>query len=206
MDRIANGTRIYPRGRRQNVQKAFMDWILEITKLCNDRGLSNAKLAVELGFSKQYLSHVLTEAKQPSPELKFQVWSRLNHRLTPENLLGFLPSDVATKLRHLDKMRVVNLGTPRPKTPLTNDWICDLVQIRDRQGLNSRAFAEQLGLSQPYLSVLLAGKKPIPWDLKVHAWEQMNFDLSCETLLNFLPAELAGQLVEIEGQRAGNRS
>lgn len=171
-----------------------MDWISEIKKLRDDRNLSDAKAAAELGISKPFLSEVLNGKKELSAKLKLKILSLRTLDIDQDCLLAFLPSKVASQLSHLDKTRDGARGDPKPKVPLTHDWIVDLVEIRDRQGLNSSEFSDQLGMSQSFVSGLFTGKKPVTWGLKVFAWQQMNYDLSCDTLLNFLPHEIAAQL------------
>ncbi len=176
----------------------MINWVEEIKQLRDGLGFSDARLAKELGFSKQYLSHVLTLSKPPSPSLKLCIWSRCNYKLSQESLLAFLPTDVAHTLCHLDKARDPAKGKPVSMPTQSHDWIADLVSMKERQGFNSREFADQLGLSQPFLSLLFSGKTPFTWDLKIYVWDQMNYDLSCDTLLHFLPHELAAKLCEMD--------
>lgn len=51
-----------------------MDWISEIKKLHrDDRNLSDAKTAAELGISKPFLSEVLNGKKELSAKLKLKI-------------------------------------------------------------------------------------------------------------------------------------
>ncbi len=82
-----------------------MDWISEIKKLRDDRNLSDAKTAAELGISKPFLSEVLNGKKELSAKLKLKILSLRTLDIDQDCLLAFLPSKVASQLTHLDKTR-----------------------------------------------------------------------------------------------------
>lgn len=82
-----------------------MNWIDEIRKLRDERQLSDAQTAAELGVSKQFLSDVLSGKKQLSNKIKLKIWSRRERDLDRESLLAFLPSKVAEQLLEIDIAR-----------------------------------------------------------------------------------------------------
>ncbi|WP_157896556.1 helix-turn-helix domain-containing protein [Acidovorax carolinensis] len=184
-----------------------MNWIDEIRKLRDERQLSDAQTAAELGVSKQFLSDVLSGKKQLSNKIKLKIWSRRERDLDRESLLAFLPSKVAEQLLEIDIAREKR----RADALLgggggAKDWVSDIITLRDERGLNNTEFAAELGISQPFLSDVLNRKKAVSWPLKIAIWSRKNYDLSRDSLLNLLPEDLSAELKEIDRERGRRRA
>ena len=87
-----------------------------------------------------------------------------------------------------------------------DDWIPDIVALRDERGWNDAELAADLGVSKQFLSAILNRKKPVSWGLKVAIWGRRNYDLSRETLLALLPDEVATELIELDKKRGRTRA
>lgn len=175
-----------------------MQWVEEIQKIRDSKGLSDAKTAAELGVSKQYLSAVLTQAKEPSKDLKIRIWPMLNRELDLACVLAFLKQDEASEIVRLDSERK---GQPSSTRPLPKDWVTALAAIRDQCDLNNAGFAAELSISAAFLSTVLARKKPVPWKLKMAVWRREKYDLSRDSILKLFLPDIAPELIELDRQR-----
>lgn len=180
-----------------------MDWAEEIRKIRDSKGLSDAKTAAELGVSKQYLSAVLTQAKEPSKGFKIKVWSMLNRELDVPSALLFLKQDEAAEILKIDSDKD---SQPLSSKPAPKDWVEALVNLRDRRGLNNASFAAELGVSAAFLSTVLARIKPVPWKLKMAIWSRDKYDLTRDSLLHLFLPDIANELIEIDRQRGVKRA
>lgn len=183
-----------------------MNWIDEIKMLRDERQLSDAQTAAELGVSKQFLSDVLTGKKLLSNKVKLKIWSRREYDLDRDRLFAFLPSKVAEQLLEMELARGKRRADAYVSQGEPNDWVNDIIALKDERGLSDTEFAAELGISQPFLSAVLNRKKPVSWPLKVAIWSRKNYDLSRDTLLNLLPTELASELKEIDRKRGKKRA
>lgn len=186
----------------KQMAQAPMNWIEEIKKL-RGPSQSDAGLAADLGVSKQFLSDVLAGKKELSLKLKCLVWTKGCHQLDLEAALAFLPLKVATELLRLHRESTesrngkVNLS---PKQEF-DDWTKDLLALRDAHGMTDAELAAALQVSGAYLSTVLSQKVPLSWSKKVSVWQRREYDLSRNTVLSFLPANLAAELVALDAAR-----
>lgn len=174
-----------------------MNWINEINSL-RTAGQSDANLAVCLGVSKQFLSDVLTGKKELSLKMKLVVWNKLGRELNREAALALLPEKVA---EHLQRAHAeVVLGGDNPDALRTkskfDDWRPDLIELRDSRSMTDAELAAELKVSAPYLSMVLKGTTKLSAGKKVAVWRHQKYDLSRNTLLSFLPPDVATKLVE----------
>lgn len=183
-----------------------MDWIDEIKKLRDERQLSDAQTAAELGISKPFLSEVLNGKKQLSVKLKMKIWSRREYDLDRDCLLAFLPSKVSEQLLEMELARGKRRADAFLNDGVSRDWVDDLIALRDERGLSDTEFAAELGISQSFLSSVVSRKKAVSWPLKIAIWSRKNYDLSRDTLLNLLPEELSSELKKIDRDRGRKRA
>lgn len=183
-----------------------MKWIEEIEKLRDERGLSDAEIGAELGMSKQFTSDILRGKAPIGTKLKLKIWSRRAYDLNRDRLLAFLPDKVADELRAVEIERSQNAAAALLKKRERDDWVADLLALRDDRGWNDAELAADLGMSKQYLSAVLNRKKPMSWGLKVAVWSRRNYDLSRETLLALLPDDVATELIELDKKRGRNRA
>lgn len=182
-----------------------MDWIDEIRKLRASKSLSDSQCALELGVSKQFLSDVLAGKKPLSPKLKMKIWTLSERELGSADLLAFLPAKVADELIERSKSPSMSRGVDIPKWSANHDWVDELIALRDSRAMTDTELAADLEISQPFLSAVLHRKKPISWPLKIAIWGRRNYDLSRDTILKLLPAELAEELIRLDRLRGKAR-
>jgi transcriptional regulator with XRE-family HTH domain len=183
-----------------------MKWIEEIEKLRDERGLSDAEIGAELGMSKQFTSDILRGKAPIGTKLKLKIWSRRAYDLNRDRLLAFLPEKVADEVCAVEVERSQQAAAAMLKKRERDDWVADLVALRDERGWNDAELAADLGMSKQYLSAVLNRKKPISWGLKVAVWSRRNYDLSRETLLALLPDDVATELIELDKKRGRKRA
>lgn len=183
-----------------------MKWIEEIEKLRDERGLSDAEIGAELGMSKQFTSDILRGRAPVGTKLKLKIWSRRAYDLNRDRLLAFLPEKVADEVRAVEIERSQQAAAAMLTKRERDDWVADLVALRDERGWNDAELAAALGMSKQYLSAVLNRKKPMSWGLKVAIWSRRNYDLSRETLLALLPDDVATELIELDKKRGRNRA
>lgn len=183
-----------------------MKWIEEIEKLRDERGLSDAEIGAELGMSKQFTSDILRGKAPVGTKLKLKIWSRRAYDLNRDRLLAFLPEKVADEVRAVEIERSQQVAVAMLKKRERDDWVADLVALRDERGWNDAELAADLGMSKQYLSAVLNRKKPMSWGLKVAVWSRRNYDLSRETLLALLPDDVATELIELDKKRGRKRA
>lgn len=179
-----------------------MNWIEEIKKL-RAPSQSDAGLAADLGVSKQFLSDVLTGKKELSLKLKCLVWTKGRHQLDREAALAFLPLKVANELLRLHHESTEggnSIANLSPKQEF-DDWTKDLLALRNAHGMTDAELAAALQVSGAYLSNVLHQKVPLSWGKKVSVWHRRKYDLSRNTVLSFLPANVATELVALDNAR-----
>lgn len=184
-----------------------MNWIEEVKKL-RAAGQSDAGLAADLGVSKQFLSDVLAGKKELSFEKKLVVWKRLGRALDSDAALAFLPAKYAEELVHLHQASIAagqDVAGLTPKEQF-DDWTNDLIALRDARGMTDAELAADLDVSGPYLSTVLSGKVHLSWKKKIAVWSRRRYDLSRDTLLSFLPAEAATELIALDRARGRRRA
>ena len=184
-----------------------MNWIEEIKKL-RAPGQSDAGLAADLGVSKQFLSDVLAGKKELSLKKKLVVWKKLGRELDRDAALAFLPAKSADELVRQHQESVAagqDAGELMPKVQF-DDWTNDLIALRDARGMTDAELAADLDVSGPYLSTVLSGKVHLSWKKKVAVWGRRKYDLSRDTLLSFLPAEAATELIALDRARGRRRA
>jgi len=183
-----------------------MKWTEEIVKLRDERGLSDAEVGAELGMSKQFTSDILLCKAPIGTKLKLKIWSRRGYDLNRDRLVGFLPDKVADEVRAIEAERGQRSATTLLKKRERDDWVADLIALRDERGWKDAELAADLGLSKQYLSAVLNRKKPMSWGLKVAVWSRRNYDSSRETLLTLLPDDVATELIELDKKRGRKRA
>lgn len=184
-----------------------MNWIEEINSL-RAPGQSDASLAADLGVSKQFLSDVMTGKKELSLKLKLHVWRKLRRELSREAALAFLPAKVAQDLQQAhDELvqRGENQDALATKDHL-DDWTRDLIALRDDREMNDAQLASELNVSPAYLSTVLKGRTKLSWAKKIEVWGKRKYDLSRDTLLAFLPADVAKELIDLDRARGRRRA
>lgn len=184
-----------------------MNWIEEIKKL-RAPGQSDAGLAADLGVSKQFLSDVLAGKKELSLTKKLVVWKKLSRELDRDAALAFLPAKSADELVRQHQESVAAGQDARELTPKEqfDDWTNDLIALRDARGMTDAELAADLDVSGPYLSTVLSGKVHLSWKKKIVVWGRRKYDLSRDTLLSFLPAEAATELIALDRARGRRRA
>jgi transcriptional regulator with XRE-family HTH domain len=184
-----------------------MNWIEEINTL-RAPSQSDASLAADLGVSKQFLSDVLTGKKELSLKLKVMVWKKLGRELGREAALALLPDKVARDLEHAHHELLAGGQVQEALGAKSNfdDWTADLIKLRDDRGLTDAALAAELSVSAAYLSTVLKGKTKLSWKKKIEVWGMRKYDLSRDTLLSFLPADVATELTELDRARGRRRA
>ena len=80
-----------------------MDWVVELRKLTDSAGISDAKMASQLGVSKQYFSAVITRAKQPSVDFKLVAWTFHKYILSLDSVMFFFLNEVRDKLVTIER-------------------------------------------------------------------------------------------------------
>jgi len=184
-----------------------MNWIEEI-KTLRAPGQSDASLAADLGVSKQFLSDVLAGRKELSLKLKVTAWKKLGRELSREAALAFLPGKIAKDLQEAHQ-EVLLRGQDPDALETKNkfdDWTMDLIELRDARGMTDAELAADLNVSAPYLSTVLKGKKKLSWGKKIAVWGLRRYDLSRDTLLSFLPVEVATELIDLDRARGRRRA
>lgn len=184
-----------------------MNWIEEIKNL-RAPGQSDAGLAADLGVSKQFLSDVLAGKKELSLQKKLVVWRKLGRDLDRDAALAFLPAKFAQELLRQHQESVAagqHTGELKPKEQF-DDWTNDLIALRDARGMTDAELAADLGVSGPYLSTVLSGKVHLSWNKKIAVWSRRKYDMSRDTLLSFLPAEAATELIALDRARGRRRA
>jgi transcriptional regulator with XRE-family HTH domain len=184
-----------------------MNWIEEIKSL-RGPGQSDAGLATSLGVSKQFLSDVLAGKKELSLRLKLVVWKQLGRELDRDAALALLPDKVSQELLDFHREQLKAGQEPAQLTPRGefDDWTKDLIALRDARGMTDAELAADLGVSGPYLSNVLNGKVQLSWKKKIAVWGRRKYDLSRDTLLSFLPAETATELIALDRARGRRRA
>ena len=184
-----------------------MNWIEEIKQL-RAPGQSDAGLAADLGVSKQFLSDVLAGKKELSLKKKLVVWKKLGRELDRDAALAFLPAKAAEELvrRHRDTAAAGQDAVELTPKAQFDDWTNDLIALRDARGMTDAELAADLDVSGPYLSTVLSGKVNLSWSKKIAVWGRRKYDLSRDTLLSFLPAEAATELIALDRARARRRA
>ncbi len=184
-----------------------MNWIEEIKRL-RAPGQSDAGLAADLGVSKQFLSDVLAGKKELSLKKKLVVWKKLGRELDRDAALAFLPAKAAEELvrRHRDSAAAGQDAVELTPKAQFDDWTNDLIALRDARGMTDAELAADLDVSGPYLSTVLSGKVNLSWSKKIAVWGRRKYDLSRDTLLSFLPAEAATELIALDRARARRRA
>lgn len=184
-----------------------MNWIEEIKQL-RAPGQSDAGLAADLGVSKQFLSDVLAGKKELSLKKKLVVWKKLGRELDRDAALAFLPAKAAEELvrRHRDSAAAGQDAVELTPKAQFDDWTNDLIALRDARGMTDAELAADLDVSGPYLSTVLSGKVNLSWSKKIAVWGRRKYDLSRDTLLSFLPAEAATELIALDRARARRRA
>lgn len=183
-----------------------MRWTEEIEKLRDERRLSNAEIGAELGMSKQFISDILLGKAPIGTKLKLKIWGRRAYDLNRDRLLAFLPEKVAEEVRAVEIARGHDRAEKLISKQDRDDWIPDLIALRDERGWTDAELAADLGMSKQYLSAILNRKKPLSWGLKVAVWGRRNYDLSRETLLALLPDEVATELIDLDKKRSRARA
>lgn len=184
-----------------------MNWIEEINSL-RAAGQSDASLAADLGVSKQFLSDVLTGKKELSLKLKLVVWKKLARELNREAALALLPDKVAKDLQQAHEEVLLSGQDPdalKTKNKF-DDWTADLIELRDSRGMTDAQLAADLKVSAPYLSMVLKGTTKLSAGKKIAVWGRQKYDLSRDTLLSFLPADVATKLIELDRARGRRRT
>jgi len=184
-----------------------MNWIEEIKGL-RAAGQSDASLAADLGVSKQFLSDVLNGKKELSLKLKLVVWKKLGRELNREAALALLPDKVARDLQQAHEELLLSGQDPHAlKTKNKfDDWIADLMELRDSRGMTDAQLAADLEVSAPYLSMVLKGTTKLSAGKKIAVWGKRKYDLSRDTLLSFLPPDIATKLIEADRARGRRRA
>lgn len=183
-----------------------MKWTEEIVKLRDERGLSDAEVGAELGMSKQFTSDILLGKAPIGTKLKLKIWSRRAYDLNRDRLLAFLPDKVAEEVQAIELERGQRAAATLLKKGERDDWVADLIALRDERGWKDAELAADLGFSKQYLSAVLSRKKPMSWALKVAVWSRRNYDSSRETLLALLPDDVATELIELDKKRGRKRA
>lgn len=184
-----------------------MNWIEEIKGL-RAAGQSDASLAADLGVSKQFLSDVLNGKKELSLKLKLVVWKKLGRELNREAALALLPDKVARDLQQAHEELLLSGQDPdalKTKNKF-DDWIADLMELRDSRGMTDAQLAADLEVSAPYLSMVLKGTTKLSAGKKIAVWGKRKYDLSRDTLLSFLPPDIATKLIEADRARGRRRA
>ena len=184
-----------------------MNWIEEIKSL-RAAGQSDASLAADLGVSKQFLSDVLNGKKELSLKLKLVVWKKLGRELNREAALALLPDKVARDLQQAHEELLLSGQDPdalKTKNKF-DDWIADLKELRDSRGMTDAQLAADLEVSAPYLSMVLKGTTKLSAGKKIAVWGKRKYDLSRDTLLSFLPPDIATKLIEADRARGRRRA
>jgi len=184
-----------------------MNWIEEINSL-RAAGQSDASLAADLGVSKQFLSDVLNGKKELSLKLKLVVWKKLGRELNREAALALLPDKVARDLQQAHEELLLSGQDPdalKTKNKF-DDWIADLKELRDSRGMTDAQLAADLEVSAPYLSMVLKGTTKLSAGKKIAVWGKRKYDLSRDTLLSFLPPDIATKLIEADRARGRRRA
>lgn len=184
-----------------------MNWIEEIKGL-RAAGQSHANLAADLGVSKQFLSDVLNGKKELSLKLKLVVWKKLGRELNREAALALLPDKVARDLQQAHEELLLSGQDPdalKTKNKF-DDWIADLMELRDSRGMTDAQLAADLEVSAPYLSMVLKGTTKLSAGKKIAVWGKRKYDLSRDTLLSFLPPDIATRLIEADRARGRRRA
>lgn len=184
-----------------------MNWIEEIKGL-RAAGQSDANLAADLGVSKQFLSDVLNGKKELSLKLKLVVWKKLGRELNREAALALLPDKVARDLQQAHEELLLSGQDPdalKTKNKF-DDWIADLMELRDSRGMTDAQLAADLEVSAPYLSMVLKGTTKLSAGKKIAVWGKRKYDLSRDTLLSFLPPDIATKLIEADRARGRRRA
>lgn len=170
-----------------------MHWAEEIRRIRDEKGLSDAKMAADFGVSKQYLSFLLTEAREPSRQFKVIVWSRLKRKLDLETLLSFL-SDA----QHAELFKI-HLSSKESKNNIAPpDWIQVLQLYRDKRNFNNIALAKEFNVSQSLVSQIFSGHTKCTWNIKMHIWKNEQYKLTIKTLLQLFLTDIQAELIEIE--------
>ena len=183
-----------------------MEWITEIKKLRDERGLSDAEVGAELGMSKQFTSDILLGKAPVGMKLKLKIWGCRNYDLNRDRLLAFLPEKVASEIHEIELERGRHSASHLASKLERDDWTSDIVALRDERGWTDAELAADLGVSKQFLSAILNRKKSVSWGLKVAIWGRRNYDLSRETLLALLPDEVATELIELDKKRGRTRA
>jgi len=86
------------------------------------------------------------------------------------------------------------------------NWIDEIKKLRDERQFSDAQTAAELGISKPFLSEVLNGKKQLSTKLKMKIWSRREYDLDRDWLLAFLPSKVSEQLLEIELARGKHRA
>jgi hypothetical protein len=182
-------------------QRAANKFWIDVIETLRMPGQTDAQLAGQLGISKQFMSDVMAQKKELGLKLKMSVWKMTSMELTLDAALGFVPGKVADELRNVAAERVGSDDGARRVLSRDKhaDWASDLQAMMKSQEVTAAALAVDLGVSGAYLSAVINRKTQASWGVKVEIWRRRGYDLSCETVLSFLPSEVVRELVDSEG-------
>jgi transcriptional regulator with XRE-family HTH domain len=178
-----------------------INWVEQIRNLRDQSGLTDAEVGVQLGMSKQFTSDILLGKAPIGARLKLKIWRQCPFDLDRDGLLAFLPERVAEELRAIELEQGHDRSARQSSKLERDDWIRDLVALRDARAWTDAQMAADLGVSKQYLSAVMNRKKAMSWGLKVAVWDRRNYNLSRDTLLALLPDEIAAELIELEHAR-----
>jgi transcriptional regulator with XRE-family HTH domain len=179
--------------------KKCMQWTEEICKIRDASGLSDSKMALDLGVSKQYLSAVLTGSKEPSRDFKLKVWERMNSDLDTQALLSFLKPEQAQELLSVDAEISKKLSSKSKHAP--QYWTEVIEGICFDMNWKSVDLALYLDVSQPFASNIATGKRLLPWPSKMNLWRLGGYQLERDSMLNLFVSDIAPKLLDIEQKR-----
>jgi len=183
-----------------------MKWAEKIREICEAKGQTANKTAADLGVSRQYLSALVNEIKEPSPNFKLKIWSELDEDLDLTNALAFMKENEAKELKQLAASNAGQKASKEVSVRPPVDWVDALVDLRNQRGLTDALFAAELGVSPAFICMVFARKKPVSWRLKMAIWSRKNYDLSRDAILNLFLPEIGQQLIDMDRQRGQKRA
>ena len=82
-----------------------VDWVDALVDLRNQRGLTDALFAAELGVSPAFICMVFARKKPVSWRLKMAIWSRKNYDLSRDAILNLFLPEIGQQLIDMDRQR-----------------------------------------------------------------------------------------------------
>jgi transcriptional regulator with XRE-family HTH domain len=158
-----------------------------VSQLQDARGWSDSQLARELNVEDAELA-AMKEGGYVEFDAGIIACALLGIKLNRETLLdlvGYKPRE----------------SIP-PYSDQNRNFIEKLDLLKRKRQWTDAELALQIGLSNPqHLTKIRTGERPIPFEVKIRAWDLLGYAMSRDVLLGLLPEKFSSRIVEADNRR-----